>query len=150
MSTGHHGTHRFKQPLQVGGATITDSSTKVTFSKTLEIAGGVLATGSISGTHCVSTKAVAVVTDADYTLAEGVQTVNLVTTGAGARTITLGANNGSNHRVHFYASSIVTGTFASASAEGTTTIDTTNQTATFQFNGSTWTIVGYHGTTGPV
>lgn len=150
MTTIHNGTHKFNGPLAVGDTTLTDSSTKVTFSKTVEIAGGVLATGSISGTHMVSTTAEVDVDDADYTLAEGVGVVKAHTAGADDRTITLGSNNAAGHTVQIYASSIAGGgTFAIASAEGTTTLDATDEAVTYRYNGTDWRVVGYHGTTGP-
>lgn len=138
--------------LSIGSTpiTLTDNTTKLTVDKTIEVAGQVLTTGAVVATYTAETTAQATVADAIYTVAEGVHVVNVSSSGAGGPyAITLGSNNSVNHIVCVYCSAYDTSAFTIASAEGTTTLDAANESATFIYTGSAWRVIGYHGTTGP-
>ena len=153
MTTRHGGTHSFRKPLSIGSATLTDSTTKVTLSKTLEIAGGVLATGSLSGTHVVQTTAAVSLANGAIvaSVAEGVQQVYVSTSGAGGPyALTLGANNAVNHEVFVKMTAHDTSavTIASAGAQSTT-LDAAGEWIRFIYDGTNWHTTGFGGTTGP-
>lgn len=144
------GTTTTGSPLTIGTLTLTDNTTKLTCSSAIEATGQLLASGLASCTYLVETTAAVSVADTTYTVAGGVHIVNCSSTGAGGPyAITLGANNGVNHTVTVYCSAYDTSSFTIASAEGTTTLDAADESATFIYTGSEWRCISFLGTTGP-
>lgn len=153
MTTRHHGKHIFKDTVMtIGSATLTDSTTKLTTNKTLEVAGSVLATGPLSGTNVVQTTAAATLADGAIvsSVAEGVRQVYVSTTGAGGPyALSLGANNAVNHEVFVKMTAYDTSSVTIVSSAGTTTLDAAGEWIRYIYDGTNWHHTGFGGTTGP-